>query len=191
MPGGGHLHDMSCNHPGLVNNPWNLDPGCSGTSIQDLPRIFRKSLRKPPESTFSRFPVIRVILDAKMTKKWKSCPRSLFLCSGHFFLLRPLFFVPEHFFSFRSTFFRKTPTSCVFLKKCRNSPFSKKTASVGEFLDIPENSGNSWSSGTFFSGSPPEPRSSGKKQKSPDLGPPCYIYIERALSLYIYTGGIL
>src|SRR3970040_1710296 len=69
MPGGGYLHDMSCNHPGLVNNPWDLDPGCSGTSIQDLPRIFRKSLRKPPESTFSRFPVIRVILDDKMTKK--------------------------------------------------------------------------------------------------------------------------
>src|SRR3972149_2984525 len=32
MPDGGYLHDMSCNHPGLVNNPWDLNPGSSGTS---------------------------------------------------------------------------------------------------------------------------------------------------------------
>src|SRR3970040_2027096 len=52
MPDGGYLHDMSCNHPGLVNNPWDLDPGCSGTTSDIHPgstRIFRKSLWKPPE----------------------------------------------------------------------------------------------------------------------------------------------
>src|SRR3989337_2537382 len=98
-----------------------------------------------------------------MPRNRKSCRGSLFLCSEHFFRFRTLFFAREHFFSFLSTFFRKTPTSCVFLKKCRNSPFSKKTARVGEFLDIPQNSGNSWTSGTFFSGTPPEPRIQGKK----------------------------
>ena len=194
MPGGGYLHEMSCNHPWLVNNPWDLDPGCSGTTSGIHPGSTPDLQEIAPEATginFFRFPVIRSdpgCQDAKKPKKLSRITffvfRALFSVPDTFFRPGALFFDPEHFFSGIGRFPMVDPGNAgmsVFLRK------RPELVNSWTFLRIPGIPGHP----EFFS--PEHPRNPGsrkKVRKVQNLAPPMlYIYRESALSIYIYTGG--
>ena len=109
MPDGGYLHEMSCNHPGLVNNPWDLDPGCSGTTSDIHPGSTPDLQEIAPEATGIHFfaipgdPGDPGCPDAEKVKKLSRITffvfRALFSSENTFFCPGTLFSVPEHFFS--------------------------------------------------------------------------------------------
>ena len=153
--------------PGVPGHPSRIYPGSSGNR-SSMPGIHFFSISGDP-----RCP------DDEKVKKLSG---TTFFCSGALFLSRSTFFVSGALFS------RKLPISHGWPRKLRNSRFPKKTEKVGELSEIPAIPGNSWPSGVFFSGAPPKPRIQEKVQNFRILAPHA-IYIERALSLYIYTGG--
>ena len=85
MPGGGFLHDMSCNHPGLVNNPWDLDPGCSGTTFGIHPGSTPDLQEIAPEATGIHFFAIPGDPGCQDARKQKKLSGITFFCSGALF----------------------------------------------------------------------------------------------------------
>ena len=108
--------------------------------------------------------------------------RALFSSENTFFCPGTLFSVPEHFFSGITDFPWLTQETQEF------PFFSENGESWGTF----GNSCDSWEFlviRSFFLRNTPGIQDPGKSPKSPELGPPCYIYRESALSIYIPGGS--
>ena len=160
----------------IIRHPPRIYPGSSGN---------RSGSRRNQLFSISGDPGC---LDAEKVKKLSGTTffrsGSLFLSRSTFFCPGALFSDPEHFFSGIDQLPMVGPGNTgipVFLRKRRKLGNFRKFL---RFLGIPGHP-------EFFS--PDHPRNPGSREKVqtvPELGPPCYIYRESALSIYIPGGFV-